>query len=158
VFYVSTDQDGNFRVGEYFRIDQATGRATLNANAFDLAGLTSLKLGSIGAQLGETINEFSSDATMSGNSNTAVPTEYAVKTFVEGKQYTKTFAGSGITTNANGLITAGTLGGITYSNVTYALVGGVNRVVSYTETINNVSKSITLTYNSNGSVATIASL
>jgi len=45
VFYVSTDQDGNFRVGEYFRIDQATGRATLNANAFDLAGLTSLKLG-----------------------------------------------------------------------------------------------------------------
>jgi hypothetical protein len=83
VFYVSTDQDGNFRVGEYFRIDQATGRATLNANAFDLAGLTSLKLGSIGAQLGETINEFSSDATLSGNSNTAVPTEYAVKTYAD---------------------------------------------------------------------------
>jgi hypothetical protein len=83
VYYVSTDQDGNFRVGEYFRIDQATGRATLNANAFDLAGLTSLKLGSIGAQLGETINEFSSDATLSGNSNTAVPTEYAVKTYID---------------------------------------------------------------------------
>ncbi len=83
VFYVSTDQDGNFRVGEYFRIDQATGRATLNASAFDLAGLTSLRLGSIGAQLGETINEFSSDATLSGNSNVAVPTEYAVKTYVD---------------------------------------------------------------------------
>jgi hypothetical protein len=83
VFYVSTDQDGNFRVGEYFRIDQATGRATLNASAFDLAGLTSLKLGSIGAQLGETINEFSSDATLSGNSNEAVPTEYAVKEYVD---------------------------------------------------------------------------
>jgi hypothetical protein len=83
VYYVSTDQNGNFRVGEYFRIDQATGRATLNANAFDLAGLTSLKLGSIGAQLGETINEFSSDATLSGNSNTAVPTEYAVKEYVD---------------------------------------------------------------------------
>jgi len=85
VYYVSTDQDGNFRVGEYFRIDQATGRATLNANAFDLAGLTSLKLGSIGAQLGETINEFSSDGALSGNSNTAVPTEYAVKTYVDTK-------------------------------------------------------------------------
>jgi hypothetical protein len=83
VYYVSTDQNGNFRVGEYFRIDQATGRATLNASAFDLAGLTSLRLGSIGAQLGETINEFSSDATMSGNSNVAVPTEYAVKTYVD---------------------------------------------------------------------------
>lgn len=83
VFYVSTDQDGNFRVGEYFRIDQATGRATLNASAFDLAGLTSLRLGSIGAQLGETINEFSSDGTLFDNSNTAVPTEQAVKTYVD---------------------------------------------------------------------------
>ena len=83
VFYVSTDQDGNFRVGDFFRVDQATGKATLNANAFDLSGLSSLRLGSIGAQIGETINEFSSDATMSGNSNSAVPTEFAVKSYVD---------------------------------------------------------------------------
>jgi hypothetical protein len=81
VFYVSTDQDGNFRVGEYFKVDQATGRATLNASAFDLSGLTSLRLGSIGAQLGELVNEFSSDDTLSGNSNEAVPTEFAVKQY-----------------------------------------------------------------------------
>jgi hypothetical protein len=85
VYYVSTDQDGNFRVGEYFRVDQATGTATLNANAFNLSGLTSLRLGSIGAQLGETINEFSSDPTLGGNSNSAVPTEFAVKTYVDNK-------------------------------------------------------------------------
>ncbi len=85
VFYVSTDQDGNFRVGEYFRVDQATGTATLNANAFNLAGLSSLRLGSIGAQLGATINEFSTDETLSGASNTAVPTEFAVKTYVDNK-------------------------------------------------------------------------
>ena len=83
VFYVSTDQDGNFRVGDFFKVDQATGRATLNANAFDLSGLTSLRLGSIGAQIGEQINEFSSDGTLSGNSNIAVPTEQAVKTYVD---------------------------------------------------------------------------
>ena len=83
VYFTSTDQDGNFRVGNYFRIDQATGRATLDASAFDLAGLTSLKLGSIGAQIGETINEFSADATLSGASNSAVPTEFAVKTYVD---------------------------------------------------------------------------
>ena len=81
VFYVSTDQDGNFRVGDYFRVDQATGRATLNANAFDLSGLTSLRLGSIGAQLGELVSEFSSDDTLSGNSNSAVPTEAAVRNY-----------------------------------------------------------------------------
>lgn len=85
VYYVSTDQDGNFRVGEYFRVDQATGTATLNANAFNLAGLTSLRLGSIGAQLGETINEFSSDVTLGGNSNQAVPTEFAVKGYVDNR-------------------------------------------------------------------------
>ena len=84
-FYVSTDQDGNFRVGEYFRINQATGSATLNASAFDLSGLSSLRLGSIGAQLGEQINEFSADGTLGGNSNLAVPTEQAVKTYVDGK-------------------------------------------------------------------------
>ena len=83
VFYVSTDQDGNFRVGDYFRVDQATGRATLNASAFDLSGLTSLRLGSIGAQLGELVNEFSSDYTLSGNSNEAVPTEQAVRNYFE---------------------------------------------------------------------------
>ena len=85
VYYASTDQDGNFRVGNFFRIDQATGRATLDASAFDLSGLTSLRLGSIGAQLGESINEFSADGTLSGNSNTAVPTEQAVKTYVDSK-------------------------------------------------------------------------
>ena len=83
VYYISTDQDGNFRVGNYFRIDQATGRATLDASAFDLSGLTSLRLGSIGAQIGESINEFSSDATLSGNSNLAVPTEKATKGYID---------------------------------------------------------------------------
>jgi hypothetical protein len=85
VFYVSTDQDGNYRVGKYFKIDQATGKATLNASAFDLSGLSSLRLGSIGAQLGETINEFSSDPTLADNSNLAIPTEYAVKTYADTK-------------------------------------------------------------------------
>jgi hypothetical protein len=59
VYYVSTDQTGDFRVGDLFRIQQATGIATLNADAFDLSGLSELQLGSIGAELGATINEFS---------------------------------------------------------------------------------------------------
>jgi hypothetical protein len=83
VYYVSTDQDGNFRVGKYFRINQATGAATLNASAFDLSGLTSLRLGSIGAQLGAQINEFSTDINLSQNSNEKVSTQAAVKTYVD---------------------------------------------------------------------------
>ena len=78
VYFTSTDQDGDFRVGDLFRIQQATGVATLNADAFDLSGLSQLQLGSIGAELGATINEFSTDETMAGDANTAVPTERAI--------------------------------------------------------------------------------
>ena len=78
VFTLSTGQKGDFRVGDLFRIEQSTGVATLNADAFDLSGLSQLQLGSIGAELGATINEFSTDQTLIGNSNTAVPTENAV--------------------------------------------------------------------------------
>jgi hypothetical protein len=42
-----------------------------------------LKLGSIGAQLGETVNEFSSDPFLSGDSNLAIPTEYATRHYFE---------------------------------------------------------------------------
>ena len=87
VYYTSTDQLGNFRVGSQFKIDQATGTATLNADAFDLSGLTELQLGSIGAAIGATINEFSTDGTLAGNSDTAVPTEQAVKTYVDSNAF-----------------------------------------------------------------------
>ena len=78
VFYVSTDQGGNFRVGDLFAVNQLTGAATLDASAFNLSGLTELRLGSLGGQIGEAISEFSSDETMSGNSNNATPTEFAL--------------------------------------------------------------------------------
>jgi len=83
IYWTSTDQSGDFRVGDLFRVEQATGVATLNADAFDLSGLTELQLGSIGAQIGATINEFSTDGTLAGNSDVAVPTEQAVKTYVD---------------------------------------------------------------------------
>ena len=51
-------------------------------NAFNLSGLTELRLGSLGGQVGEAISEFSSDPAMSGNSNSACPTEFAVKGFI----------------------------------------------------------------------------
>ena len=43
VYFTSTDQDGDFRVGDLFRVEQSTGVATLNADAFDLSGLTELQ-------------------------------------------------------------------------------------------------------------------
>jgi hypothetical protein len=95
VFYVTTDQDGNFRVGDYFKVEQATGRATLSSEEFDLAGLNELQLGSITAgKTGATINEFSTDGTFADNSDTACPTEKAVKTYVD-NQIAAAVAGAG---------------------------------------------------------------
>jgi len=147
VYYVSTDQNGNFRVGEYFRIDQATGRATLDASAFDLSGLTSLKLGSIGAQLGETINEFSSDVTMGGNSNQAVPTEAAVKTYVDTKIATSVVA--------NTISYSNTVSGLATSNVQTAIDLTYQTVLSgspVSVAFSNTGASANLILNANGAV------
>ena len=40
-------QDGNFRVGNLFNVEQATGVATLNAEAFNISGLQELTLGEV---------------------------------------------------------------------------------------------------------------
>jgi len=86
VFYTSTDQDGNFRVGELFEVEQATGIITLNADAFELGGLEELRLG--GVRLGgtsATVREFSTDATLSANSDEVVPTQKAIRAYIESR-------------------------------------------------------------------------
>ena len=83
VFYTSTDQDGNFRVGRLFNVEQSTGSASLNTSAFSLAGLQELSLGAVGlGESGATINEFSTDGTFSANSNSVVPTQAAIITYI----------------------------------------------------------------------------
>ena len=83
VYYTATDDLGNFYVGDQFKVDQATGNVTLDASAFNLSGLESLRLGSVGGLIGASINEFSTDVTMSQNSDTKVSTQKAVKTYVD---------------------------------------------------------------------------
>jgi hypothetical protein len=102
VFFTSTDQDGNFRVGDLFSVEQATGIATLNADAFNISGLQELQLGDL--TLGGTsasINEFSTDGTMAANSDQIVPTQRAIRTYIASQ-----IGGGASTLNVN-LITAG---------------------------------------------------
>jgi len=83
VFYTSTDQDGNFRTGELFAVNQATGIVTISAQFFDLDGLSELSLG--GVRLGgsgTSVQEFSTDPTMSADSNQVIPTQRAIATFL----------------------------------------------------------------------------
>ena len=83
VYYTATDELGNFYVGDQFKVDQATGNVTLDASAFNLSGLESLRLGSVGGLIGAAVGEFSTDGTLSQNSDTKVPTQKAVKTYVD---------------------------------------------------------------------------
>jgi hypothetical protein len=83
VFYVSTDQDGNFRTGELFSVQQATGIVTISAEFFDLDGLSELALG--GVRLGGSgtvVNEFSTDPTFAADSNNVIPTQRAIVSFL----------------------------------------------------------------------------
>ena len=83
VFYTSTDQSGNFRTGELFAVEQATGIVTISADFFDLSGLTELRLG--GIRLGGTgavIREFSTDPLFTEDSNNIVPTQRAISQYL----------------------------------------------------------------------------
>ena len=104
VFYTSTDQDGNFRVGRLFNVEQSTGVATLNADAFNISGLQELSLGAVElGGTGATITEFSVDGTFTANSDNIVPTQKAIKTYIASQ-----IGGGAGELNVNS-ITAGTI-------------------------------------------------
>jgi len=102
VFFTSTDQDGNFNVGNLFGVQQSTGTASLNASAFNLAGLQSLQLGAVSLGVGSAIiTQFSTDPYFTANSDSIVPTQKAIKSYI-----TAQIGGGASTLNVN-TITAG---------------------------------------------------
>jgi hypothetical protein len=82
VFYTSTDQSGNFRAGDLFAVEQATGIITISADFFDLSGLTELRLGGISVGSTAIVREFSKDPLFLQNSNSVIPTQRAVRSFL----------------------------------------------------------------------------
>ena len=168
VYYVSTDQDGNFSVGKYFRVEQSTGKATLDASAFDLSGLSSLRLGSIGAQLGAAINEFSTDGTLSQNSDAKVATQKATKTYVDNLSAlggNLTIAGNltvkGTTTSINSVTLTSKdrnieLGKVAVGNFTGDIAAGSADITNVSDT-DNIAPGVAITLDSGGGTVTLAS-
>lgn len=104
VFFTSTDQDGNFRVGDLFNIEQSTGIATLNADAFNISGLQELNLGNVTLGGGSaTVTEFSTDPFFTADSDNVVPTQRAIKAFIASQ-----IGGGGASLNVNS-VTAGSV-------------------------------------------------
>jgi hypothetical protein len=83
VFYTTGDQDGNFKVGSLFGVQQATGIVTLSATQFGLTGLETLSLGGIAVGGSSVvIQQFSTDGTLAANSDNIISTQKAIKTYI----------------------------------------------------------------------------
>jgi hypothetical protein len=77
VFYVTTDQFGNFKVGPFFRVDQGTGTVTFSAS------IALSNLDGIGFKRGVPVSEFSTDSAFTDNATDTVPTENATRVYIE---------------------------------------------------------------------------
>jgi hypothetical protein len=77
VFYVSTDQNGIFRVGRFFTVDQGTGTVTFSAS------IALSNLDGLGFKAGVTVSEFSTDSTFTNNAADAVPVQSAVRGYID---------------------------------------------------------------------------
>ncbi len=86
VFITSSDQRGNFRIGDAFRVNQTTGSVTINTDNFNLSGLNSVgpfevEGTTVGVQLKEVTNrsDMRSNSGLSGNT---VPTVFSIRQWV----------------------------------------------------------------------------
>jgi hypothetical protein len=77
VFYVSTDQNGIFRVGRFFTVDQGTGTVTFSAS------IALSNLDGLGFKRGVVVSEFSTDSSMTNNATDTVSTQSAVRAFID---------------------------------------------------------------------------
>jgi hypothetical protein len=77
VFYVSTDQNGIFRVGRFFTVDQGTGTVTFSAS------IALSNLDGLGFKAGVTVSEFSTDSTFTNNASDAVPVQAAIRGYID---------------------------------------------------------------------------
>ena len=77
VFYVTTDQNGIFRVGRFFTVDQGTGTVTFSAS------IALSNLDGLGFKRGVVISEFSTDSSMTNNAPEIVPVQSAVRGYID---------------------------------------------------------------------------
>jgi hypothetical protein len=77
VFYVTTDQNGVFRVGRFFTVDQGTGSVTFSAS------IALSNLDGLGFKRGVVVSEFSTDPSMTNNASDTVPVQSAIRSYID---------------------------------------------------------------------------
>lgn len=77
VFFVTSDQNGIFRVGRFFTVDQGTGTVTFSAS------IALSNLDGLGFRRGVVVSEFSTDSSMTNNAPEIVSTQSAVRGYID---------------------------------------------------------------------------
>jgi hypothetical protein len=116
VFYVTTDQFGNFSVGPYFRVDQGTGTVTFAAS------IALSNLDGIGFKRGVPVSEFSTDSTFADNATDTVPTENATRIYIE-RRLGLTHSGAAV---SQGQLIPPNTGGFLALNGSLPMKGNIN--------------------------------
>jgi len=88
VFYSTVDNIGNLKIGDFFAVNQLTGEVTIDANQFNLSGLSAIgpfKRNGVG--VGVVLNEVSNNTTLLNaqgiTGEDTVPTQFAVKGYID---------------------------------------------------------------------------
>jgi hypothetical protein len=88
VFYSTVDNIGNLKIGDFFAVNQLTGEVTIDANQFNLSGLSAIgpfKRNGVG--VGVILNEVSNNTTLLNaqgiTGEDTVPTQFAVKGYID---------------------------------------------------------------------------
>ena len=88
VFYSTVDNIGNLKIGDFFAVNQLTGEVTIDANQFNLSGLSAIgpfKRNGVG--VGVILNEVSNNTTLLNSQGITgedtVPTQFAVKGYID---------------------------------------------------------------------------
>ena len=77
VFYVTQDDNGIFRVGSFFTVDQGTGTVSISQN-IALTNVSGLQF-----QRGVLVTNFSSDSKMTENASDVIPVQSAIRSFFD---------------------------------------------------------------------------
>ena len=79
VFYVTTDENGIFRVGRFFTVDQGTGTVTFSAS------IALSNLDGLGFKKGVVVSSFSTDGSMAENASDVVPVQSAIRSYIDSR-------------------------------------------------------------------------
>ena len=95
----TVDQIGNFKVGNFFNVNALTGAITLNAEEINLNGIASIgpfkRFGiPVGVELKEVSNNFDLSSSTGAADQNTVPTQIAVKEYVENRYLNKLTGGT----------------------------------------------------------------